>query len=148
MNIQKEKITDATDLQQIHLEFQRKPNTSLKGNNYDNGKVTKTEKKVRAKKDRKLSEDEVRMNHLSSEKKRRENVRLTYDDLVKAVPDLRLSENRSELIIYQKTMNYLNWLYKKNSRLRMEITERKRRNDLVEELHVSEELVWELKQGK
>ena len=75
-------------------------------------------------KSNKLSEHEVRKNHVVSEQKRREIIRMMYDDLVQIVPDLSQKENRSELAIYIKTANYLRWLYEKNQELRMRIQEK------------------------
>lgn len=99
------------------------------------GKTEATDGKSRVKKVKRLSEDQIRINHVSSEKKRRELVRAIYDELVTLVPGLQKNENRSELIIYQKTINYLSWLYEKNEVLR---------GQLPNSTQVSEELVWEL----
>lgn len=98
-------------------------------------KTEATDGKSRVKKVKRLSEDQIRINHVSSEKKRRELVRAIYDELVTLVPGLQKNENRSELIIYQKTINYLSWLYEKNEALR---------GQLQSSTQVSEELVWEL----
>lgn len=93
------------------------------------------EKKSRVKKVKRLSEDQIRINHVSSEKKRRELVRAIYDELVMLVPGLQKNENRSELIIYQKTINYLSWLYEKNGALREQLNDKSL---------LPEDLVWEL----
>ena len=93
------------------------------------------EKKSRVKKVKRLSEDQIRINHVSSEKKRRELVRAIYDELVTLVPGLQKNENRSELIIYQKTINYLSWLYEKNGALREQLNDKSL---------LPEDLVWEL----
>ncbi|CCK73395.1 Ino4p NDAI_0G04100 [Naumovozyma dairenensis CBS 421] len=126
------------------------PSKQLKNRDQRTGMVTKqTERKkirVRARKANKLTEDEVRINHVTSEKKRRENVRSIYDDLVKLVPDLEQNENRSELIIYLKTTYYLRWLYKKNNQLRTKLKEFK--DDAYESEAYSQELVWEINQGE
>ncbi|SMN21888.1 similar to Saccharomyces cerevisiae YOL108C INO4 Transcription factor required for derepression of inositol-choline-regulated genes involved in phospholipid synthesis [Maudiozyma saulgeensis] len=99
-------------------------------------------KKVRAKKMKKLSDDQIRMNHVSSEKRRRELVREIYDELVTLVPDLQKNENRSELIIYLKTINYLSWLYKKNKMLRTKIIE-----EHPNEMHkITQSMIWESKE--
>lgn len=103
------------------------------------GKKIKKERKTRTKKINRLSEDQIRINHVSSEKKRREMVRAIYDELIDLVPDLQKNENRSELIIYLKTINYLNWLYKKNEKLRKSLSNAN--------FEISQELVWELKKG-
>lgn len=78
-------------------------------------------KKPRKKKVNRLTDQQIRINHVSSEKKRREAIRSIYDELVGLVPDLQPTERRSELIIYIKTTAYLKWLYAKNKRLRKEL---------------------------
>ncbi|EDO17968.1 hypothetical protein Kpol_1054p15 [Vanderwaltozyma polyspora DSM 70294] len=78
-------------------------------------------RKPRGKRMSKLSESQIKINHVLSEKKRRELVRSIYDDLVDVVPDLTEKESRSEMIIYLKTINYLKWLYKRNAYLRSEL---------------------------
>jgi len=99
-------------------------------------------KKVRTKKMKKLSDDQIRMNHVSSEKRRRELVREIYDELVTLVPDLQKNENRSELIIYLKTINYLSWLYRKNRMLRTKIME-----EHPSEINkITQNLIWKLKE--
>ncbi|AQZ09354.1 INO4 (YOL108C) [Zygosaccharomyces parabailii] len=104
----------------------------------------KKKRKPRAKKLNKLSKEEVRKNHVSSEKKRREMVRTIYDDLVNVIPDLQPSENRSEMVIYLKTINHLNWLYRSNMRLRREL-EKKYQEEGKTDYEIPESLIWELK---
>lgn len=88
----------------------------------------------------KLSEGQVRLNHVVSEQKRRELIRAIYDELVEIVPDLQPKENRSEMVIYTKTAYYLRWLYKRNAELREEIRER------FSNKEISSELIWELRE--
>ncbi|CAG60506.1 INO4 [Nakaseomyces glabratus] len=105
------------------------------------GKLKKSTKRVSKKvKSNKLSEHEVRKNHVVSEQKRREIIRMMYDDLVQIVPDLSQKENRSELAIYIKTANYLRWLYEKNQELRMRIQEKH-----GDDKEIPQELIWNLK---
>lgn len=109
-----------------------------------NGEPLKKKRKPRAKKLNKLTKEEVRRNHVSSEKKRRELVRTTYDELVKMIPDLQPSENRSEMVIYLKTINHLNWLYGNNKRLCGQLEEKYRELG-KDDYRIPEDLMWELK---
>lgn len=52
----------------------------------------------------KLTGTQKRENHVTSEQRRREILREYYDELVRLVPDLQESENRSEWQIYMKSM--------------------------------------------
>lgn len=111
-----------------------------------NGQTTiKRVRKPRSKKVNKLSDHQVRVNHVSSEKRRREMIRSTYDDLVEMVPGLEATESRSELIIYLKTMAYLKWLYAKNKRLR---DQAQSQGAISEQELLDKGLVWELEDGK
>lgn len=112
----------------------------------ENEEPLRKKRKPRAKKINKLSKEEVRQNHVSSEKKRRELVRTIYDELVKMIPDLQPSENRSEMVIYLKTINHLNWLYRTNKRLCNQLE--KKYKELGEDgYRIPENLVWELRPG-
>ncbi|KAM3164542.1 BHLH domain-containing protein [Lachancea thermotolerans] len=64
-------------------------------------------KRKRASRESSLSEDQKRQNHVSSEQRRRQAMRQTYDTLVDIVPDLTSAQSRSELQIYAKSYNYL-----------------------------------------
>lgn len=110
----------------------------------ENEEPLKKKRRPRAKKTNKLSKEEVRQNHVSSEKKRRELVRTIYDDLVRMIPDLQPSENRSEMVIYMKTINHLNWLYRHNKRLRKQV-EKKSKELGEDDYRIPESLVWELR---
>ena len=102
--------------------------------------------KAKSRRQAKLSCDQLRINHVTSEKKRREIVRNIYDELVDLVPDLGENENRSEQIIYMKTINYIRWLYEKNQKLRAQIYSRQKelKGD-GPEFKIPDRLVWELK---
>lgn len=67
-------------------------------------KVAKKKRKPRKPSDNKLSPDQKRQNHVSSEQRRRQAMRETYDTLVELVPDLCDAEKRSEFMIYAKSM--------------------------------------------
>ncbi|SCW01579.1 LAFE_0E02762g1_1 [Lachancea fermentati] len=81
-------------------------------------------RRKRVSKDVKLSADQKRENHVSSEQRRRQAMRDSYDKLVEVVPGIEKAENRSELLIYTKTYHYLMWLYARNSTLRKELGEK------------------------
>lgn len=103
---------------------------------------SKRKRKPRAKKMNNLSADEVRKNHVVSEKRRRELVRAIYDDLVNIVPDLHPSENRSEIVIYLKTINHLKWLYQRNGFLRDKLIEKY--SSLGQDRLIAEHLKWDI----
>lgn len=111
---------------------------------YITEETTKKVRKQRNKKSKRLTDHQVRINHVTSEKKRREMIRSIYDDLVGLVPGLKTTENRSELIIYLKTMAYLKWLYLKNKRLREQI---RAYGNVSEQELMDKNLVWELEDG-
>lgn len=117
--------------------------------------VNVKKRKRRTKKINKLTDGQIRINHVSSEKKRRELERAIFDELVVVVPDLQPQESRSELIIYLKSLSYLSWLYERNEKLRNQIiakhgaipsssngTEREQNGDMSNV--VPKELIWEL----
>lgn len=105
--------------------------------------TTKRKRKPRAKKANKLSQDQVRKNHVVSEKRRRESVRAIYDELVNMIPDLHANENRSEIVIYLKTMNHLKWLYERNTYLRNKL-ERINLSQGEQVTKIPEYLIWDL----
>ncbi|CAI4951892.1 BBT_HP_G0091730.mRNA.1.CDS.1 [Saccharomyces cerevisiae] len=118
-------------------------------------------RKRRSKKINKLTDGQIRINHVSSEKKRRELERAIFDELVAVVPDLQPQESRSELIIYLKSLSYLSWLYERNEKLRKQIiakhetkTGSSSSSDPVQEQNgnirdlVPKELIWELGDGQ
>lgn len=103
----------------------------------------KRKRKQRAKKANKLSQDQVRKNHVVSEKRRRESVRAIYDELVNMIPDLHANENRSEIVIYLKTMNHLKWLYARNTYLRKKL-EKINLSEGEQVTKIPDHLIWEL----
>ncbi|KAH3665769.1 hypothetical protein OGAPHI_003957 [Ogataea philodendri] len=64
-----------------------------------------------------LSEEEKKLHHIRSENKRRDQIRSTFDSLVKVVPDLTESESRSEYAVLTKTSNYIRQLREENQKL-------------------------------
>ena len=111
----------------------------------DTDNKIKKDRKPRAKKSNKLTDDQIRLNHVTSEKRRREMVRQIYDELVTLVPDLQKNENRSELIIYLKTKNYLTYLYQKNELLRNKLINKNNSEDFRNDNEIIQNLKWELK---
>lgn len=69
-----------------------------------NPENSEQKKRKRALRESSLSEDQKRQNHVSSEQRRRQAMRETYDSLVDIVPDLSPAQSRSELQIYAKSM--------------------------------------------
>ncbi|GMM43536.1 Ino4 protein [Pichia kluyveri] len=82
--------------------------------NNDNNDTTTTTKKHR----NTLSEEQKKSNHIRSENRRRELIRSTFDKLVELVPDLEPKEGRSELIVLNKTSDFIKLLREENIRLR------------------------------
>lgn len=108
--------------------------------------VAQSGTKAKSRRQAKLSCDQLRINHVTSEKKRREIVRNIYDELVDLVPDLSENENRSEQIIYMKTINYIRWLYEKNQKLRAQIYSKQKELKGDEPgFKIPDRLIWELK---
>jgi hypothetical protein len=53
-----------------------------------------------------LTEAEKKANHIASEQKRRQNIRLGFDQLIEIVPSLNHG-NRSEALILQKSVEHI-----------------------------------------
>lgn len=64
-----------------------------------------------------LTLEQKKINHIESENRRRAMIRSSFDRLVELVPDLDASENRSELVILDKTSKYIEQLRAENERL-------------------------------
>ncbi|CAO3613902.1 unnamed protein product [Cunninghamella blakesleeana] len=56
-----------------------------------------------------LTEAEKKANHIASEQKRRQNIRLGFDQLIEIVPALNTG-NRSEALILQKSVDHIKQL--------------------------------------
>ncbi|ORZ08012.1 hypothetical protein BCR41DRAFT_310449 [Lobosporangium transversale] len=64
-----------------------------------------------------LTEAEKKANHIASEQKRRQNIRIGFDSLVEIVPTL--SEcHRSEALILQKSVDYIQRLLSQKNELK------------------------------
>ncbi|CCH59657.1 hypothetical protein TBLA_0B08420 [Henningerozyma blattae CBS 6284] len=135
---------DTTDSQSSFIDS---PVPNSLSNSADS-KVKKV-RKPRSKKVNKLSQDQVRINHVDSEKRRRDLVRGIYDKLVETVPDLTPDEGRSEIAIYCKTINYLEWLYYRNKSLRIQLSEKIRlsTDPEVKKIKIDESLTWDINEA-
>ncbi|KAJ2712990.1 Transcription factor [Coemansia sp. Cherry 401B] len=69
-----------------------------------------------------LTEDEKKANHIASEQKRRQNIRVGYDQLIQIVPTLTPSQ-RSEALILQKTVEYIRYLLMEREILESQVKE-------------------------
>ncbi|KAI9025266.1 hypothetical protein CLU79DRAFT_744780, partial [Phycomyces nitens] len=56
-----------------------------------------------------LTDAEKKANHIASEQKRRQNIRLGFDQLIEIVPSLH-NGNRSEALILQKSVDHIKQL--------------------------------------
>ncbi|TPX70351.1 hypothetical protein SpCBS45565_g01759 [Spizellomyces sp. 'palustris'] len=68
-----------------------------------------------------LTEEEKRANHIESEKKRRQNIRTGFDQLVEIVPTLSQC-HRSEALILQKAVEYVQYLLRQKSDLQARVS--------------------------
>lgn len=64
-----------------------------------------------------LSEEERKKHHIESEHKRRQAIRDAFNKLVELVPELTPNDNRSEVLILNKSADYLNVLFKEQKSL-------------------------------
>lgn len=64
-----------------------------------------------------LTEEEKKKHHIASEQKRRQAIRDAFNRLVELVPDLKPSDNRSEILILNKSADYLDVLLKEHKSL-------------------------------
>ncbi|GMG37572.1 unnamed protein product [Ambrosiozyma monospora] len=64
-----------------------------------------------------LSAEEKKLRHIQSEHKRREQIRSTFDKLVRIIPSLEQKESRSELVVLNKTSDYLEELRQQRQKL-------------------------------
>ncbi len=75
------------------------------------GKKPKTKKTVF------LTEEEKKKHHIESEHKRRQAIRDAFSRLVELVPELKPSDNRSEILILNKSADYLDALLEEQKSL-------------------------------
>lgn len=66
---------------------------------------------------RQLTDAEKKRHHIESEHRRREQIRATFDRLVDIVPDLEPKEKRSELVVINKTSEYIKKLRAENAQM-------------------------------
>ncbi|KAH8552889.1 hypothetical protein BGW37DRAFT_414486, partial [Umbelopsis sp. PMI_123] len=69
-----------------------------------------------------LTEAEKKANHIASEQKRRQNIRVGFDQLVEIVPTLSQS-HRSEAIILQKSVDHIHRLVATKNELKDRVRE-------------------------
>ncbi|KAI8359779.1 hypothetical protein BD560DRAFT_405222 [Blakeslea trispora] len=67
-----------------------------------------------------LTDAEKKANHIASEKKRRQNIRLGFDQLIEIVPSLTQG-NRSEAFILQKSVDHIRHLINTKNDLKSQI---------------------------
>ncbi|PVU96895.1 hypothetical protein BB561_000902 [Smittium simulii] len=72
------------------------------------------------KKQENLTEEEKKANHIASEKRRRQNIRIGYDQIINSVPTLTKNQ-KSEGVILQKTVEYILQLQLENSELKAKL---------------------------
>ncbi|KAI7908277.1 uncharacterized protein BX663DRAFT_528738 [Cokeromyces recurvatus] len=82
--------------------------------------TTKKERKGRKAPHELLTEAEKKANHIASEKKRRQNIRLGFDQLIEIVPSLTQG-NRSEAFILQKSVDHIKQLIDAKNDLKTQI---------------------------
>ncbi|KAI8981781.1 hypothetical protein BDF20DRAFT_912029 [Mycotypha africana] len=69
-----------------------------------------------------LTDAEKKANHIASEKKRRQNIRLGFDQLIDIVPTLNQEgNNRSEALILQKSVDHIRHLINEKNDLKSQI---------------------------
>ncbi|KAI7888224.1 uncharacterized protein EV154DRAFT_518345 [Mucor mucedo] len=71
--------------------------------------VTTKERRHRKQPHELLSESQKKANHIASEQKRRQNIRIGFDQLIDIVPSLNHG-NRSEALILQKSVDHIRHL--------------------------------------
>ncbi|KAI8880398.1 hypothetical protein K501DRAFT_286918 [Backusella circina FSU 941] len=88
----------------------------------EEGKKTDRERKPRKAPHELLTDAEKKANHIASEKKRRQNIRLGFDQLIEIVPSLTQG-NRSEAFILQKSVDHIRHLINVKNDLKTQIRE-------------------------
>ncbi|KAI8368449.1 hypothetical protein EDC96DRAFT_574301 [Choanephora cucurbitarum] len=96
-------------------------NTRKRAYDEDTSKETpKKERKGRKAPHELLTDAEKKANHIASEKKRRQNIRLGFDQLIEIVPSLTQG-NRSEAFILQKSVDHIRHLINTKNDLKSQI---------------------------
>ncbi|SAM04421.1 hypothetical protein [Absidia glauca] len=81
---------------------------------------TRRERKSRKQAHELLTEAEKKANHIASEQKRRQNIRMGFDSLIDAVPTLNHG-NRSEALILQKSIEHIHYLISVKNELKNQV---------------------------
>jgi hypothetical protein len=92
-----------------------------------------TPKRSRLNKDL-LTDDEKRMNHIASEQKRRNTIRLGFKELTEIIPTLKNINNSKSTILF-KAVDYIKHLDKRNRGLREKVSSLKMRIELMDQRH-------------
>ncbi|KAI8983137.1 hypothetical protein BDB01DRAFT_792660 [Pilobolus umbonatus] len=100
---------------QESLTTQDEDNAGITGDDDD-----KKERKPRKAPHELLTDAEKKANHIASEKKRRQNIRLGFDQLIEIVPSLTQG-NRSEAFILQKSVDHIRHLINVKNDLKSQI---------------------------
>ncbi|KAI7880466.1 uncharacterized protein EV154DRAFT_523895 [Mucor mucedo] len=104
------------------------PSSSNRKRSYGQESLDDEEEEEDNKKERKgrkaphelLTDAEKKANHIASEKKRRQNIRLGFDQLIEIVPSLTQG-NRSEAFILQKSVDHIRHLINVKNDLKSQI---------------------------
>ncbi|CAO3619753.1 unnamed protein product [Mucor fragilis] len=93
---------------------------ALDGGEEEGDVSEKKERKGRKAPHELLTDAEKKANHIASEKKRRQNIRLGFDQLIEIVPSLTQG-NRSEAFILQKSVDHIRHLINVKNDLKSQI---------------------------
>ncbi|GAN08249.1 helix-loop-helix DNA-binding domain-containing protein [Mucor ambiguus] len=93
---------------------------ALDGGEEEGDTSEKKERKGRKAPHELLTDAEKKANHIASEKKRRQNIRLGFDQLIEIVPSLTQG-NRSEAFILQKSVDHIRHLINVKNDLKSQI---------------------------
>ncbi|KAI8054172.1 uncharacterized protein B0P05DRAFT_561194 [Gilbertella persicaria] len=96
------------------------PNTKKRSYESEENTSAKKERKGRKAPHELLTDAEKKANHIASEKKRRQNIRLGFDQLIEIVPSLTQG-NRSEAFILQKSVDHIRHLISVKNDLKNQI---------------------------
>ncbi|KAK3824619.1 MAG: hypothetical protein J3Q66DRAFT_325562 [Benniella sp.] len=123
-------ITIATDLQEKSEDLKREgasPSPSIQKQSETARSPTPTQTPTQPRSGKKphhelLTEAEKKANHIASEQKRRQNIRVGFDSLVEIVPSLS-DCHRSEAVILQKSVEYIQRLLSQKKELKSRVRE-------------------------
>ncbi|CAO3590229.1 unnamed protein product [Absidia cylindrospora] len=96
------------------------PPTALMDSFYTTPSTGRRDKRPRKAPHELLTEAEKKANHIASEQKRRQNIRMGFDCLIDAVPTLNHG-NRSEALILQKAIDHIHYLISVKNELKNQV---------------------------